>query len=85
MLGTTENLICLIDAFEGKMKHKLRGPIYNTNSPDIMHQVGQNNQNPTQNSSSNNSDANLTFEANFSPDSKYVITGSEGKQKILCW
>ena len=31
LVGTTENLICLIDAFEGKMKHKLRGQIYNLN------------------------------------------------------
>lgn len=27
----------------------------------------------------------MLIEAGFSPDSKYLITGSEGKRKVICW
>jgi len=62
MLGTTDNVIFLIDSFEGKTKHKLRAPIYD--------EVGS---------------SGLLLEAGFSPDGKYLITGSEGKRKVICW
>jgi len=62
MLSTTENVIFLIDSFDGKTKQKFKAPIYN--------EVGS---------------SGLVIEANFSPDSKYLITGSEGKRKVICW
>ena len=52
MLGTTENIIVLIDSFEGKLKHKFTG---NFNEPST----------------------GSILEAGFSPDSRYLITGSE--------
>lgn len=61
MLGTTDNLIMLIDSFEGKLKHKFKAPFNELSTGTIL-------------------------EAGFSPDSKYLITGSEAaKQKIMCW
>jgi len=62
MLGSTENIICLIDSFDGKPKHKFRA--------QINVEMGN---------------GGMVFEAGFSPDSKYLITGSEGKKKIICW
>ena len=62
MLGTTDNIIFLIDSFEGKTKHKLRSWLNN--------EVGSQGQ---------------ILEAGFSPDSKYLISGSEGKHKIVVW
>ena len=61
LLGTTENIIVLIDSFEGKLKHKFTG---NFNEPST----------------------GSILEAGFSPDSRYLITGSEAaKQKIMVW
>ena len=62
MLGTTDNVIFLIDSYEGRTKHRLRAPIYN--------EVGS---------------SGMLLEAGFSPDSKYLITGSEGRRKVICW
>lgn len=50
LLSTTDNVIVLIEAFEGKMMHKFTG---------------------------NFNESGSLLEAGFSPDSKYVITGSE--------
>lgn len=59
LLSTTDNVIVLIEAFEGKMMHKFTG---------------------------NFNESGSLLEAGFSPDSKYVITGSEAaKQKIFIW
>lgn len=61
MLGTTENIIVLIDSFEGKLKHKLSGNFNELGTGQIL-------------------------EAGFSPDSRYVVSGSEStKQKIMVW
>ena len=61
LLGTTENIIVLIDSFEDKLKHKFTG---NFNEPST----------------------GSILEAGFSPDSRYLITGSEAaKQKIMVW
>ena len=61
LLGTTENIIVLIDSFEGKLKHKFTGTFNELNTGQIL-------------------------EAGFSPDSRYLITGSESaKQKIVVW
>lgn len=62
MLSSTENVICLIDSFDGKPKHKFRA--------QINIEMGN---------------SCMLLEAGFSPDSKYIITGSEGKKKIICW
>lgn len=50
LLSTTDNVIVLIEAFDGKMMHKFTG---------------------------NFNESGILLEAGFSPDSKYVITGSE--------
>ena len=61
LLGTTENIIVLIDSFEGKMKHKFTGAFNELSTGSIL-------------------------EAGFSPDSRYLVTGSEAaKQKIVVW
>jgi COMPASS component SWD2 len=61
LLGTTENTIILIDAFEGQLKHKFTAQFNELSTGSIL-------------------------EAGFSPDSKYMITGSENaKQKIMLW
>ena len=61
LLGTTENVIVLIDSFEGKLKHKFTGSFNELGTGTIL-------------------------EAGFSPDSRYLVTGSEAqKQKIVIW
>lgn len=60
MLATTENVIFLIDSFEGKTKHKLKALINNEVHGPLL-------------------------QAGFSPDSKYLISGSEGPRKIIIW
>jgi WD40 repeat protein len=61
LLGTTENIILLIDSFEGKLKHKFTALFNELATGQIL-------------------------EAGFSPDSKYLITGSENaKQKLYIW
>lgn len=52
MLATTENIIVLIDSFEGKLKHKFTGTFNELGTGSIL-------------------------EAGFSPDSRYLVTGSE--------
>ena len=61
LLGTTENIIVLIDSFEGKLKHKFQTNFNELGTGSIL-------------------------EAGFSPDSRYLVTGSEAsKQKIVVW
>jgi len=61
LLGTTENIIVLIDSFEGKLKHKFNGTFNELGTGSIL-------------------------EAGFSPDSRYLISGSEAaKQKMVVW
>ena len=59
LLGSTDNQINLIDAFEGKKLHKF--------------------------SSSFNDLGIIPLEAGFTPDSKYVMTGSETNRRITFW
>jgi len=56
LLSSNENVLTLIDAYEGKVMKKL----------------------------TTNIDIGSNIEAGFTPDSKYVISGSEGR-KILFW
>ena len=52
MLSTTENIIVLIDSFEGRLKHKFCGTFNELGTGTIL-------------------------EAGFSPDSRYLVSGSE--------
>lgn len=61
LLGSTENIILLIDSFDGKLKHKFTAQFNELATGQIL-------------------------EAGFSPDSRYLITGSENaKQKLYVW
>ena len=61
LLGSTENIIVLIDSFEGKLKQKFTGTFNELGTGQIL-------------------------EAGFSPDSRFLVSGSESsKQKIVVW
>lgn len=63
MLGSTDNIIFLIDSYDGKTKRKFKAQINNELGPSAS-----------------------MLEAGFSPDSKYLISGSEAKNKhIIVW